>query len=102
LRWGLKSHSLGIFPGIVRSITASFFLVHFHNCSPSPHSVSRCMSVSCLSQCRDLSVEAMHIFLAFRSWGECRLLPFIMPLLFPLLPVFQLGFPHRGAVCIWP
>jgi hypothetical protein len=61
LKWGLRRHLLGILRGIVWSINASFCLISFHISSPSPHSVSRCRSVSCLSQWRHLSVGAMHI-----------------------------------------
>jgi hypothetical protein len=59
---GLRSQTVGIITGAVRSIVATFVAIHSHICCPKPHSVSRRCNVSCLPHLLLLSVEDFFIY----------------------------------------
>jgi hypothetical protein len=53
---GRKSHSLGIYVGIVLGMRAGFCVVRCQFSGPSPHSMRQCCIVSCMPQLLHLSV----------------------------------------------
>jgi hypothetical protein len=59
---GLRSQLVRIWSGVVHSMVAIFLAVHSHICFPSPHSVSRCCSLSFLPHLLHVSVGDIFIF----------------------------------------
>jgi len=103
VKWELRSQSLGIRSGIVRSMQARRCFVHVHICSLSPHSMRRWQNVSGLSHFLHASVGTMRILKSLTFVGRISWITlYHAALVAPRNRCFSQVYPYCRPGSLWP